>query len=111
MRKERNNLRFWFVMCYLRTKMIESVTYIPCSFYHPPLFQYIRKGTYLKVMITESQERGRVENLLPVVNLAARSVSQNALDDFSHLSATHALEVLVRNQAKIGISILLLFFL
>ncbi|KAK9194945.1 hypothetical protein WN943_003060 [Citrus x changshan-huyou] len=45
-------------------------------------------------------KRGKVESLLPMVNLPARSVSQGAFDGFSNWSATHALELLVRNQAE-----------
>ncbi|KAK9209134.1 hypothetical protein WN944_001498 [Citrus x changshan-huyou] len=67
----------------------------------PTSFSIYPKGNLLESNDNRESKRGRVESLLPVVNLAARSVSQNALDDFSHLSATHALEVLVRNQAKI----------
>ena len=48
-------------------------------------------------------KRGRMESLLPMLNLAARSMNQNALNDFSHLTATHALELLTRNQAEVGI--------
>lgn len=44
-----------------------------------------------------------------MVNLIARTISQNALDDFSHLSATHAPEVLARNHANVGITSWLFF--
>ncbi|KAK9226339.1 hypothetical protein WN943_011386 [Citrus x changshan-huyou] len=38
-----------------------------------------------------------------MVNLAARFVSQDTLENFSHLSATHALEALARNQVEVAI--------
>ena len=66
------------------------------------------KGNLLESEDIVELKRERVESLLPMVNLTARSVNQNALDDFSHLSAAHALELLARNQAEVGSSFFLL---
>ncbi|XP_052294419.1 uncharacterized protein LOC127901343 [Citrus sinensis] len=58
------------------------------------------KGSLLESSDIIESKRGRAEDLLPMVNLAARFVSQDTLENFSHLSATHALEALARNQVE-----------
>lgn len=62
------------------------------------------KGSLLESSDIIESKRGRAEDLLPMVNLAARFVSQDTLENFSHLSATHALEALARNQVEVGIN-------
>lgn len=69
------------------------------------------KGNLLESEDIVESKRRRVESLLPMDNLATRSVNQNALDDFSRLSAAHALELLVQNQAEVGNSFFFFFFL
>lgn len=63
------------------------------------------KGDLLESEDIVESKWGIVESLLPMLNLAARSINQNALNDFSHLTATHTLKLLARNQAEVGISL------
>ncbi|KAK9214374.1 hypothetical protein WN944_006365 [Citrus x changshan-huyou] len=73
MRKKRNIPQFQLATCYLRAKVTELATLVPCAFHHLPLLRYVQKEAYLKA---------------------------DTLEIFSHLSATHALEALARNQAE-----------
>lgn len=59
------------------------------------------KGDLLESEDIVESKQGRVESLLPMLNLA----NQNVFNDFSHLTATHALKLLARNQAEVGISL------
>lgn len=61
-------------------------------------------GNLLEINDVIESKWERVESLLPMINLAARSVSQNVVDNFSHLLAVYALEVLTQNQIELGIN-------
>lgn len=63
------------------------------------------KGDLLENEDIVESKQGRVESLLPMLNLAARSINQNVFNDFSHLTATYALKLLAWNQAEVGISL------
>ena len=74
------------------------------------ILPYVSSSICLKGDLLESEDvveskQGRVESLLPMLNLAARSINQNVFNDFSHLTATHTLKLLARNQAEVGISL------
>ena len=62
------------------------------------------KGSLLESSDIIESKQGREEDLLPMVNLIARFVSQDTLENFSHFLTTHSLEALAQNQAEVGIN-------